>query len=387
MKNWIPTLMMSLLIASCASVDKMIDTGNFDRATLLSAKRLAGKSKLKDKYVIALEESFEKATARDVRQMQALDDSDQASDWARVIVILDRIDRRQEAVQPLLPLKSKKGYEAKFTFVKTGALRNRAVEKYVALTYQEVETLMISARHGDKFDARLAHRKIENILKYQGSYALAEEWQIEAKELGTTRVEVRVKNNLFRPISEYHQDAILKDAFRDEKWIKYHRQGTARRLVDYSIEVQLNDLQYSPERISEQLYTDAKEIQTGFEYVLDEQGNVRKDSLGNDVKTPIFQVIEAEVLRVQQSKYAELVGAVTIKNLRQNQYEEFPIRSEMAFEHAGATYRGDSRALRPESKDWLGSSPLPFPSDEVMFDDVMEGIGKVIRKEVKRFVS
>ena len=387
MKNWIPTLMISILIASCASVDKMIDTGNFDRAALLSAKRLAGKSNLKDKYVIALEESFEKATARDMRQMQVLDNSAHSSDWARVLVILDRIDRRQEAIHPLLPLKSKKGYEARFTFVRTGALRNRAVEQYVALTYKEVEALLVSARHGDKFDARLAHRKIDNIWKYRENYALAKEWQVEARALGTTRVEVRVENRLYRPIPEYLQDAMVKDAFRNEKWIKYYRQGEAPKVVDYLVEVQLNDLQYSPERISEQLYADAKEIQTGFEYVLDEDGNVLKDSLGNDVKTPIFQLIEAEVLRVQQSKYAELVGAVTIKNLRQNQYEEFPIRSEMAFEHIGATYRGDSRALRPESKNWLGSSPLPFPSNEVMFDDVMEGMGKVIRKEVKRFVS
>ena len=44
--------------------------------------------------------------------------------------------------------------------------------------------------------------------------------------------------------------------------------------------MRLTNIEVSPEQIKEREYEDTKEIEDGFEYVLDGNGNVAKDSSG-----------------------------------------------------------------------------------------------------------
>ncbi|MCB9288621.1 MAG: hypothetical protein H6560_15035, partial [Lewinellaceae bacterium] len=57
-------LLAIFALSSCTSPQKLLESGNYDQAVYLAVKRLSGKKNKKDKYVLALEEAFEKANER-----------------------------------------------------------------------------------------------------------------------------------------------------------------------------------------------------------------------------------------------------------------------------------------------------------------------------------
>ena len=59
------SLSLTLSLYSCASADKMLETGNYDGLVNLAVNKLSGKKK-KEVYVTALEEGFEKITRHDM---------------------------------------------------------------------------------------------------------------------------------------------------------------------------------------------------------------------------------------------------------------------------------------------------------------------------------
>ncbi|MFQ5446027.1 MAG: hypothetical protein ACE5FF_03770, partial [Saprospiraceae bacterium] len=92
-----------LLLFSCANPVKLLEKGQFDEAIYLSVRKLAGKKK-KVKYVQALENAFSRATYADMRQIESLKKDGQEENWVEINKIHRRIRRRQEAIEPLLPL-------------------------------------------------------------------------------------------------------------------------------------------------------------------------------------------------------------------------------------------------------------------------------------------
>ena len=71
MKTKITTLVLAAIFTvGCRSLEKMIDQGDFDTALAKAAHKISGKSQLKEKYIIAIEEAFKKAVSRDMSWIQ-----------------------------------------------------------------------------------------------------------------------------------------------------------------------------------------------------------------------------------------------------------------------------------------------------------------------------
>lgn len=73
-----------------------------------------------------------------------------------------------------------------------------------------------------------------------------------------------------------------------------------RNNYDYEIKLCIIDIVISFEVVREREYVDSCNIQDGFEYVLDECGNVVKDLLGNDIIVFCEVIIEVWVLEILQ---------------------------------------------------------------------------------------
>src|SRR5687768_16880060 len=125
MKNLLLLAISIAMLSACASADKMLDRGDYDSLVNLATKKLSGKKK-KDALVLALEEGFEKITRRDMARIEALKNSDSAEDWEEIMHIARDIERRQDKIEPFLPLISETGYQAKFTFVRTDKIVTEA---------------------------------------------------------------------------------------------------------------------------------------------------------------------------------------------------------------------------------------------------------------------
>jgi len=368
-------------LQSCVSAEKLVDSGRYDDAIALAQRKLSGKQRKNPKLVQAAEEAFRKVTAREMREIDRLKNSNDEGKWGRINAITRRIRDRQEALQPLLPLTDKNGYTAQFRFVQVDGLEQESREKAAAFHYAEAGKLLQLARQGDKDAARTAYRELEETQRYFQRYENSNALKAEAHQLGITHILVSVQNNapVVTPAEFDRYLTSINVADLNNFWQHYHIRETRRNNYDYEIKLRITDIVISPEVVREREYVDSRNIQDGFEYVLDERGNVAKDSLGNDITVPREVTIEAWVLETLQQKEAIVEGLVELRNLETGRLiRTAPLTANAMFENYASTFRGDKRALSTETRRRIGNSPVPFPSNEILILQAAEQLKPVL---------
>ncbi len=312
--------------------------------------------------------------------------SGRSEEWERVNRLHRQIEQRQNRIQPLLPLVSKDGYRARFEFVDIAQMEKESRERAAEYLYQRAQVLLEQGRRGDRQAAREAHQAlcdIEN--RYFRHYKDKEDLLREARSLGVSHVGFEVLNQSGRLLPPRFEDRLLAFGLNElnTEWKRFHLNPSSDLLLDYRVVFRIDQIEVSPERVSERLYTDEAEVEDGWEYVLDERGNVRKDSLGNDIKRPRIVRVRAEVVEVYQTKAVRIAGLLDIRDDRGYRLFSRPMSTEVLFENYASTFRGDRRALSKESRARIGNVPLPFPSDADMLLQAAERLKSPIREELR----
>lgn len=378
---------ISLVLASCASPMKLVETGNYDQAIELAVKKLAGKKTKKTKYVMALEDAFYKTTTRDMAYADQLKKEGRPENWQKINDVYKKIRRRQDKIKPLLPLIDKDGIKADFRFVKVEGLELESKEKAATFLYEDARRLLTLAKEGDKMAAREAYSQLDKIKRYYTSFRDRNQLMNLAQELGTSYILFQMTNNAPVVLPLGFEKEITRMSVNDlnSRWKEYHTRQQSGTAYDYKVVMNITDIQVSPGVVQERQYVDDREIEDGFDYVLDENGNVKKDTSGNDIKVPRIVVIRAEVLETYQNKAANLSGQLEYIDLRQNQILTTDrIAVEAIFENYAATFRGDDRALSKESKQRIGNRPIPFPENEDLLFNAAEQLKPVIKQKISR---
>jgi hypothetical protein len=147
-------------------------------------------------------------------------------------------------------------------------------------------------------------------------------------------------------------------------WESFHLRKPVDAPIDYIAILEIKDINVSPEREKETHFIESKEIQDGEEYVLDGNGDIVRDSLGNKLTTPRYITIQAEVVELFRTKLASVSGVVKIldKENREIVYVE-PVYVESVFESYACRYFGDKRALTGKTKKRLRAYADSFPDD------------------------
>ena len=141
------------------------------------------------------------------------------------------------------------------------------------------------------------------------------------------------------------------------------------------MQVELRDINISPEQVNEKQIIKEKQVKDGYQYVLDNDGNVVKDSLGNDIKIDKFKTVKCNFYQFTQFKTAQVTGLVSFSDLKtKQQLNSYPLSSEFVFEHIYANYNGDKRALDNDLVSLLNLAAVPFPSNEQMVYDAGEDL-------------
>lgn len=378
---------VSLVLASCASPMKLVETGNYDQAIELAVKKLAGKKTKKTKYVMALEDAFYKTTARDMAYADELEKEGRPENWQKINDIYKKIKRRQDKIKPLLPLIDKDGIKAEFRFVKVEGLERESKEKAATFLYEDARRLLTLAKEGDKMAAREAYTQLDKIKRYYTSYRDRNQLMNLAHELGTSYILFEMTNNAPVVLPLGFEREITRISVNDlnSKWKEYHTRQQSGTAYDYKVVMNITDIQVSPGVVQERQYVDDREIEDGFDYVLDENGNVKKDTSGNDIKVPRTVIIRAEVLETYQNKVANVSGRLEYIDLKRNQVINTDrIAVEAVFENYAATFRGDDRALSQQSRKRIGNRPLPFPENEDLLFTAAEQLKPVIKEKIAR---
>lgn len=377
--------LLTFLFTACKSPQKLIERGNYDETIDLSIRKLAGKKKKDPTYVLALEEAFERATTADMRQIEILKREGTGNYWVRVHDIEEGIAKRQNKVGRLLPLQDKKGYQAAFSFVKIDKMLAESRQNAAEFYYVRGNSFMKSARQGDKNAARSAYELLAKTKQYFDNYKDRANLMQEAHDLGMVHILYKTENRAGTTLPRGLEQEIKNVSVSDYNtfWKTYYSAPVNGLSMDYNVVMSVEEIRAGREELREREYVDLQEIKDGFTYVLDDNGNVLKDTLGNDIKVDRYVTISAVVFETYQYKNALVKGRLEYFDARTNEktYSDV-IVAEAIFDNYAATFRGDRRALSDESCRNIGNQPLPFPSNNQLVTIAAQKMRPVIKEKM-----
>jgi hypothetical protein len=382
------SVLLSLLL-SCngrKQVEKAINSGNYDLAINDALKKLNTNkdSKRKQDYILMLRDAYYKVVARDLDKIKHLKKDDNPELYKEIYETFADLNARQEAIKPVLPLI----VNGKTITFKFNDYSNAIVDyKNKTSNYLYEEGLKL-LELDEKSKIREAYSIYNYIESINPNYENTRELMDEAHYRGTNFILVNIENQTNQIIPRQLENELLdfNTYGLNQFWTVYHANQENNIAYDYSMQLQLKQINISPERIVERQILREKEIIDGWEYQLDRNGNVVKDSLGNDIKIDKIIHVKARVFEFQQEKNSQIIADVVYMDLITNRLvDRFTIDSGYSFGNLYATFRGDERALYREDLDIINNRRVPFPSNEQMVFDTGEDLKNKLKNIISQF--
>jgi hypothetical protein len=288
--------------------------------------------------------------------------------WTEIYRLANRIRERQDLIKPYVAYDDEKYYghlhNLKFNNVDYAILESRdgSAEFY----YKRGVSSLENAKKGDRKQARGAYDDFTKVGDYYSTYKETANLRNEAYALGINHAFFHVENES-RMIMPLEFESQIKNVFvRDlnTKWVKYHTFKDANLRYEYDIIQRITNIDISPERVDNNRWTEEADIEDGFNYEYDTQGRVKKDTLGNEIKTKKYIKVKAELFETRQFKEARVFGFLEyFDNRTREKVLGQPIEVNGAFQNTALRFEGDKRALKKETQRRLGGTVKPFPSD------------------------
>ena len=389
MKNFTIITVLFLALSSCVGrkqIEKQLNTGNYDQAINNALKKLETNknAKRKQDYVLMLRDAYYKVVEDNHYRINQLKQDGNPEYYETIYNLYTRLNSRQNSIKSVLPLQIN-GKTIKFKFNNYTSDIIDYKSKVSDYKYSQARQLLSSS---DKYNAREAYGLLEDVEYINPNFKDVRSLMDQAHFKGTDFVIVSIKNETNQIVPTRLEEELLDfDTYglNDNFWTLYHANASAEINYDYAMQLQLKRINISPEHVYEKEYVREAEIVDGWEYVLDENGNVAKDSSGNDIKQDKIVRVLARLSEVQQVKSTQVIGQVVFTDLKQNQVlESFPIDSEFIFENFYGRFRGDRRALSDDDKRLLGNRAVPFPTNEQMVYDTNEDLKQKLKSIIKQ---
>ncbi|HOY30858.1 MAG TPA: hypothetical protein PKW80_03165 [Bacteroidales bacterium] len=372
-------VMILLIVGGCSSSKQYLEKGNFDMATKKSIAKLRKKPD-NAKQLWVLTQAYKKANAQNLERIDFLRKTGQPDIWEEVFQNYTALKNRQDLAKTLPQnILTSIGFEFHDYDKDLIESEKKACDYYYALGVKLLNS-------NDKMSARQAYSEFLKIKKHYTDYKDVKDLIRKAEEMGTSHVIMYMQNNSNALLPKDFEYEFLKIDIPDldTKWVKYDTKEQDGLTYDYAIVVNLKVIDVSPERLKEKIWTEAKTIQDGWTYQLDNRGNVMKDSLGNDIKEPRYIRTECHVKEIAQHKEAVLSGKLDFYNNASKQLMTSEnIIANSVFSNGYLMANGDLRALTPETQKRLGNAPLPFPGDFDMILMANEFLQKAVMEVVR----
>lgn len=384
------TLLLTALfisIIACSTrknVEKSVSTGNYNQAinTALDKLKTNKNKKRKSDYVLMLKDAYSKAVERDLNSIQHLKKDNNPEQYKNIYQLYSGLNARQEAIKPILPL-SVNGKDIPFKFNNYSNDIVESKEKLSDYIYEKGIKLLES---DNKATIQEAHRILTYLERINPNYEHTRELIEEAHQRGTYQVLVSINNQTQQVIPNRLEDDLLNfDTYGLNKfWSVYHASKNPNINYDFAMQLNLKAIDISPERINEREVVRKKTIKDGWDYKLDRNGNVVKDSLGNDIKIDKIIDVRCRLYETIQTKSSQIIADVVYVDLKSNQLlDTFSIDSGFVFENIFARIRGDKRALNNNDLSLLNNRKIAFPTNEQMVFDT----GEDLKLQLKDIIS
>jgi hypothetical protein len=378
-----------LFMFSCSSIkntQEAISNGNYDRAISTAIENLKRNKTKKGNqpYILLLEEAFVKATAKDLARINFLKKDNNPEKIETIFVLYEQLKRRQEFLKPLLPLyvvNENRNAVFQFTNYDDAIIENKnQLSDYL---YAKVKRLFSI---GTKLEYRAAYDDLAYIEKVNPNFKDVRVLLKVARERGLDFVIVSMKNETQKVISERLEEDLLNfDTYGlNDLWTVYQGAKDANITYDFGLELNLRNIQVSPEQVREKEIIKEKQVVDGFNYLLDTNGDQILDKEGNKIKVDKLVSVRCELYQFTQFKSSKVTGQVRYVDLNTKQtIQTYPIASAFAFQHKYAQFKGDKRALESSFLDLIRVRVLPFPSNEQMIYDA----GQDLKQKLKSIIT
>jgi len=389
MKKILLFSLMLALLAGCSSkkqIEQQLNTGNYDQAVTNALRQLQSKktTKRKSKFISILKEGYDRITKRDLEDIAFLKKDNHPQNYVRIFEMYSTLDARQRAIEPVLPLYLDER-EVKFKFNDYTSDMIESKNKASEYLYGNALNLLKS---NNKLDIRKAYDDLAYLDEINPDFKNIQSLLQEAHFKGIDYVVVSITNETHQIIPQRLEEDLLNfDTYGlNNFWTVYHGNQSTDIDYDYAMQLQLKQINISPEQIRDKEFLREKEIKDGWEYQLDSDGNVEKDSLGNDIKVDKFVNIRARYIESHQIKSTQILADVVYTDLITNQdLDRLTIDSGFVFENVFATYRGDKRALNDEDRKIIKNRMMPFPSNEQMVYDTGEDLKHKLKSIINSY--
>ncbi len=372
-------LFLAAIIFSCGvkQTQSMLSDGDYDGAINKAVEALKTNKNAKGKqdYVYLLEEAFAKAKQRDLESLNLLIKENNSANYEKIFNLYTQLNNRQERIKPLLPLQLlKEGRNATFPMDDYTDELISSKANLSGFLYANAKKLLASK---NKMDFRQAFDDLAYLDKLNPNYKDVRSLMDEAQFKGTDFVHVYTKNETNMVIPARLQDDLLDFSTYgiNDKWTVYHNNKQKNINYDFGMIVNFRQINISPEQVKEKQFVKEKQIKDGVKILLDANGNIVKDSLGNPIKVDNMKAITVSIYEFTQFKSCQVTAKVDYIDFRTNQLiDAFPVTSEYIFDYIYANYNGDKRACDDNYYQYFDRRAVPFPSNEQMVYDTGEDL-------------
>ena len=376
-------LISSLLLISfgCSPIKKInnnVVSGEFDKAinkTISELKKIKNKKK-KIQYELILKDIYNRAVVNSKDKISRFKKDGNPEFFDDIYFEYDKLIKRQNK------LKNLSSERLNFNFENYDSelinFRYKTSDYFLKISNSFIS-------NNNKFDYRKAYNYLTVIESINPNYldtrSLIKLCLVKGKDYILLNVLNESKSVLFEDLEK---DILnIKGYDLNSTWKSFFTKNDSfEGTYDFYIDLAFKSFIISPERLVQKEGFSEKNIVDGLTYKLDDEGNVMKDSLGNDIKIDKLIKISVKSIESIQSKSAKVLAEIRFIDKKKNIIEKFPLESEFWFRNRFLEYDGDKRVLTKEQIKLSKNRFMPFPPDEVLIFNNSENI----KRKMKRII-
>ncbi len=355
-----------LLISACTTSKLALRDGNYAQAVNLAYKKVA-KNPNNQKEILNLEQAFAKAQQQDLSEIVLLKKEGDPGNWEKIYVLYKTIRLRQLKVQGLPQLKvEEENRVVEFNFINVDDELVKSKQNAASYFYTYAQELLTS---GSKENARKAYTQFLQVKKFYSNFRSVDSLIAVSQAMGINHVLIRTQNKTTFALPNGFADEMLRmnTADLNDDWVQFDTRENKNVVYDFLINLTIRQLTISPERVTQNNYSETKIIADGYDYVLDKEGNHKKDSLGNEIKTERTKSVTCNVHETIQMRNAEVLGYVEYVNLNTKQVvKSVDVAGGYVFENHFAMVTGNFEAISEHTNMLMTNHWLPFPDDDYL---------------------
>ena len=380
---------LTIILSGCGSSKKQLEKGNYEGALDKAVKELRRNPK-DTKQAEVLDRSYKLLNDQDNERLRFLKLEGKPANWDEIYLINKKMSDRQSLVRTVTPI-NLNGQSIDYPYVDYAPEMITAKKKSADFYYSHGNELM---KAGLKDSYRQAYYEFVRAKEYVGDYEGIDNRIAESKYQGMSRVLITLQNtSQIQFPKEFEQDLLTIDLPRlNSEWVEYHTEDLGGNTkFDYYVNVTVRSIAVSPDQSMQRDSVIKRQVEDGFNYELDKNGNVKKDTAGNDIKTKKYKTLQCALVETVQTKACQIDGNVEVIQMNPNTVlKKDPIGAQSTFENVSARAIGDVGALNARQLEKTKTQVVAFPVDEEMVLRCSESLKQAINGAIlsdRRFIN